>query len=717
MDASRWRTGNTVAHGTTVETALVAARRCWPPTADHKERCSVEYARGFRRWFLNNPMAAEEPNPLLIPVATLRGVGAERSAQLARLGVHTIQDLLLLRPRRYEDRTHFRRVGDLHLGDTALIHGHIAACGVKRWSHGRQSLFLVILDDGSGRLHCRWWNQPYLAHCFRQGDELLVYGKVSALRPIAMDHPETEVLENGDEAVVHVNRVVPVYPLTEGLSQRWLRGLVWRTLESGNFQIPEPHPEPPPPLPGQPPWPSRNDAIRMLHFPATTADAERARQRLALDELLELQREIHRRRQHLQSAAHALSCAGDNHLIRPFLQRLGFTLTSAQTRVLREIRHDLAGPQPMRRLLQGDVGSGKTVVAACAALMALESHCDVALMAPTEILAEQHYRTFSRWLEPLGLRVHLRTGSRKTDQAPDDLLLARSPAVLTIGTHALIEEGYTARRLGLVLIDEQHRFGVAQREALVRKGHYPHVLVLTATPIPRTLGLTLYGDLDISVIDQSPAGRGRVRTFVREAARLPKVWDFVRAQLRAGRQAYLVYPRIEVSHRDDLKAVTRSWEQLRAELAPFPVGLLHGRLRSEEKDRVLEGFRRAEVAALVTTSVVEVGIDVPNATVMVIEDADAFGLAQLHQLRGRIGRGAHESFCVLIAREPTEEARRRLAVLEATSDGFRIAEEDLRLRGPGELLGQQQSGLPSFRFTDLATDLALVEWARQTTRR
>jgi ATP-dependent DNA helicase RecG len=462
----------------------------------------------------------------------------------------------------------------------------------------------------------------------------------------------------------------------------------------------------------------RADAIRRLHFPEAIEDTALARQRLALDEFIGLQLQIQRRRMNFESKSKALPCGGDNRLIKPFLKALGFKLTAAQTRVLRELRTDLRGKHPMRRLLQGDVGSGKTAVAACTALMALESGFDVALMAPTEILAEQHYRNFTRWFAPLGVRVELRTGNRKTSnlEPPTPILEPRPaarPASLTIGTHALIAEGFNPPELGLVIIDEQHKFGVTQREELVRKGRYPHLLVMTATPIPRTLGLTLYGDLDVSVIDELPAGRGSIRTFVRATDKLPQVWEFIRQRLEEGRQVFVVYPRVEEGGPTGLKAVTREFDNLKARLAPFRVALLHGRLKAKEADAVMTAFRANSVNVLLATSLVEVGLDVPNATVMLVENAEAFGLAQLHQLRGRIGRGAHESFCILISDAKNPGSRERLRVLEQSNDGFRIAEADLRLRGPGELLGQHQSGLPQFRFGNLAGDLDLIQQARE----
>jgi ATP-dependent DNA helicase RecG len=366
----------------------------------------------------------------------------------------------------------------------------------------------------------------------------------------------------------------------------------------------------------------------------------------------------------------------------------------------------------MRRLLQGDVGSGKTVVAACSALMALESGFDVALMAPTEILAEQHFTNFSKWFESIGARVELLTGTGRRKDEPQAGLKTSNTRTFTIGTHALIHSSYAPEKLGLVVIDEQHRFGVSQREQLVRKGAYPHLLVMTATPIPRTLGLTLYGDLDVSVIDAMPPGRGRMQTFVRKRNKLPEVWKFIGAQLRAGRQAYVIFARVEDTTEADVKAVNKELAVLQQALKPHRVAMIHGRLRADEKEAVMTGFRANQIQVLLSTSLIEVGMDVPNATVMLIENSEQFGLAQLHQLRGRIGRGAHQSYCILIAGKDSRESQLRLKALEETNDGFKIAEADLKLRGPGELLGQQQSGLPRFRFGDLVNDYDLIEKAR-----
>lgn len=663
-------------------------------------------------------MPSKPSQPLATPVTALYGVGPERAAQLARLHLLTVGDLLLHRPSRHEDRRHLLTIRELENGRSATTRGRIVAQGLKTFARRTKSVFEFVLEDSTGRLHCRWWNLPYMENYFAVGDEVMVFGKVKSLKPRTMDHPETEVIDAGAELLIHIDRIAPIYPLTEGLPQRFLRGLIWRTLAGFEDEVVEPHP-----ALVLPDLPSRANAIRMLHFPEELPDVDIARQRLALDEFIELQLAIQKRRRNLQAQAAGLPCAGDNRFIKPFLRQLGFDLTAAQTKVLRELRRDMGGAFPMRRLVQGDVGAGKTVVAACCALMALESGYSVALMAPTEILAEQHYRNFTKWFGPMGIPVELQTGSHKGsgDRGSGKHRAGQGappePA-LHIGTHALIESGFVAGNLGLVIIDEQHKFGVVQREKLVKKGNYPHLLVMTATPIPRTLGLTIYGDLDSSVIDQMPAGRGLVRTYVRSGAMLAKVHEFVRQQITAGRQAYIVYPRVdEGDTHAGIKAVAQEFERLQAVFAPSRVGLLHGRLRSEEKERVMTAFRANQIQVLLATSVIEVGVDVPNATVMVVENADRFGLAQLHQLRGRIGRGANESFCILVAEARTSEARNRLDVLARSNDGFEIAEADMKLRGPGELLGQNQSGMPTLRFGDLLHDRVLIERARELAKR
>jgi ATP-dependent DNA helicase RecG len=645
---------------------------------------------------------SNEENVLARPVTTLSGVGTERARQLERLGIRTIEDLLLHRPNRHEDRRNFTPIAELQLKEAALTCGKIVAAGVKKWKFGTRSVFTMILDDGTARLHCRWFNAPYMESYFQVGEEVVVFGKVRSLKPRTIDHPENEVIDAVDRSV-HLNRIVPIYPLTEGLPQRWLRGLIWRTLETYAAAFAELRPDIT--LPGQ--ILTRAEAIRLLHFPNTNEDAERARRKLAFDEFVELQYSMQLRRKKLEANARAIPASGDNHLIKPFLGKLPFKLSDSQTAVLREIRKDMGGPVPMRRLLQGDVGTGKTVVAGCTALMALESNSNVVLMAPTEILAEQHYQNFRRWFDPIKIPVQLLTSSHKAAN------VSGRQATLFIGTHALIEQTFSVERLGLVIIDEQHKFGVAQREQLVRKGNYPHLLVMTATPIPRTLGLTLYGDLDISTIEQPPVTRGKIQTFLRTGESREKVWKFVRSQLAQGRQAYVIYSRLEEEDAAvGLKAVTREFDELQKVFSPFRVGLMHGRLKPQEKQLTMQAFYANRVHVLLATSIVEVGLDVPNATVMVIENADQFGLAQLHQLRGRIGRGSEQSYCILLAGAKTAEAKARLKIMEQTTDGFKVAEEDLKLRGPGEFLGTDQSGRPALRFGDLVEDRPLVEHAR-----
>ena len=673
-----------------------------------------------------------QPSPLAAPVTRVWGVGEERAKLLARLDIFTVDDLLLHKPRRYEDRRRFLPICDLKLKEPATVRGKIIAAGIKRFKKGTRSMFECVFDDGTAHLYCRWWQaQSWMPDWYAVGREFLIYGKPDSLKPRTIDHPETEFVEPGEDEFIHVNRIVPVHPLTEGLTARVVRSLIWRALEqfvaaprqnSANFPEWRMFDERLAPLKlGTLAFPSRANAIHMIHFPEELPDVEIARQRLALDEFVELQMQIQTRRKRFESNSRALPCGGDNHLMKPFLAGLGFKLTEAQTRVLREIRSDMTGRHPMRRLLQGDVGSGKTAVAACTALMALESGFNAALMSPTEILAEQHFRNFSKWFGPLGVTVELQTGSRKTFNAQHptpNVQPSKQRATLFIGTHALLTGGFDIPHLGLVIIDEQHKFGVSQREALVRKGNYPHLLVMTATPIPRTLGLTLYGDLDISLMDQLPGGRGQIKTFVRTTDKLPKVFQFIREKISQGRQAYIVYPRVDVADTDkDIKAVTKEFENVQRALAPYKAGLLHGRIKPADKERVMADFRANKVQALVATSLIEVGVDVPNATVMLIENAEHFGLAQLHQLRGRIGRGAHESHCILISDAHNDEAQERLKILEQSNDGFKIAEADLKLRGPGELLGQQQSGAMKLRFGDLAEDLRLIQQAKELVAR
>ncbi|MGV3774885.1 MAG: ATP-dependent DNA helicase RecG [Verrucomicrobiales bacterium] len=642
-------------------------------------------------------------------VTVLSGVKAERSQLLAKLGIQTIAGLLFHAPKRHEDRRHFCAIADAKLHETLVFRGAVVELGLKTFRNKQKCIFEMVIDDGSGRLHCRWWNQRWMMKNYKKGDSLLICGKVKDLRPVLMEQPQVEVIDNLDENCVHLKRLVPVYPLTDGISQRWLRGLVWDLLFVEQLEIPEK------------PWsaflpdtyPRLKRAFEMLHYPDEPFQFALGRNRLALDELMDLQVAIQSRRRALESKAKAIPVVGDNRLIKPFLKNLEFGLTGAQSRVLKEIRADLNGKAPMRRLLQGDVGAGKTVVAACTALMLMESGWNVAMMAPTEILAEQHFTNLVKWLGPFGIDVVLRTGSNKGEPLDASLFGRVDRPTFWVGTHALIQESVELKRLGLVIIDEQHRFGVAQREKLLRKGSYPHLLVMTATPIPRTLALTLYGDLDTSILDQLPPGRIPIKTYLRSPEKLPKVWEFVMGRLKAGEQAYVVYPRVEQNSDGEVKTVLEQKEVIARAVSPYRVEALHGRLKPAEKDVVMGQFRKNEIHILVATSLIEVGVDVPNATIMIIENAEQFGLAQLHQLRGRIGRGGKESYCILVSATEDEEALRRLRIMEQTNDGFEIAEADLSFRGPGELLGSSQSGMPDFRFADLIRDLDLVKESKR----
>jgi ATP-dependent DNA helicase RecG len=500
-----------------------------------------------------------------------------------------------------------------------------------------------------------------------------------------------------------MNRKTPVYPLTEGLRQRPLRTLVYLAIQ----QLSEVEDQPV--LPGY--VASFQEAVSQIHFPATWARFQRARKTLALAELVGMQIVVeHRRRSVSNQPGHAHSASGKR--VKRFLEQLPFEPTSAQNRTIEEIRIDLAAARPMARLLHGDVGAGKTVVATAAMLEVAEAGFQSALMAPTQVLAEQHYQTLKTWLEPMGIRLALRTGPRKED----GFLALQGDAEIVIGTHALLYENDPFPRLGLVVIDEQHKFGVLQRGRLLQREPVPDLLVMTATPIPRTLAMTLYGDLDVSTLDEKPVNRKPVITGVRSSRKLPEAANFLKERLQANRQAYIVYPVIEESDSLSVKAATTEFNRWSELLKPSACGLLHGRLAPEERESVMQSFRQGDIRVLIATTVIEVGVDVPNATVMLIENAERFGLAQLHQLRGRIGRGNHQSYCILMTDTKDPLALAKLAVLEKTNDGFEIAEADLRFRGPGDLLGTAQSGLPPLRVADLLQDADLLDEARGIAR-
>jgi ATP-dependent DNA helicase RecG len=643
----------------------------------------------------------------------LKGVGPRRAEALGRVGVHTARDLVFHVPRRYEDASTVTPIDAVRPGTDATCIGTVISKAVMPTRAGLR-IFQAVLRDESGSIGCAWPGQPFLDRVLREGDVVLVTGPVRFYHGLQLQPREFVVLSRAGDGGSAKGKVLPIYPATDGLSQKQVRGIIEQNLDR-LLPLLTPEDPMPPELIRPLGLPTLMQAVVLLHRPETLRDAERGRRRLAFDELFFLQLLHARARQQSAAERHGLAFVRQDTLLAPLYRSLPFELTGAQTRVIREILADMQSPQRMNRLLQGDVGSGKTVVALFAMALAAENGAQSALMAPTELLAEQHYRTIGRMLEPVGLAPVLLTGrlpaaERRTVREA----MASGAAPIAVGTHALIQEGVTFRNLGLAIIDEQHRFGVRQRLALGSMGAAADVLVMSATPIPRSLALTLYGDLELSVIDELPPNRQQVRTVVRPERARAKVYDFIRAQVAAGRQAYVVYPLVEDSDRVEARAATAEFERLRTDEFPqLRLGLLHGQLGGDEKEAVMKAFAAGEIDVLVATTVIEVGIDVPNATVMVIEHGERFGLSQLHQLRGRVGRGAERSFCIVVAPEAGSE---RLRLFESTNDGFAIARADLQLRGMGDFFGARQHGLPEFRFFRPDTDDDLLEHARDSAR-
>jgi ATP-dependent DNA helicase RecG len=642
-------------------------------------------------------------------VQYLRGVGPARAALLARLGIQTVRDLLLHLPRRHEDRRHPTPLALLREGVEQAAIVRVERVHLLRTRRGIPIVRAGIVD-ATGAALAVWFHQPYLATTLARGQQVSLYGRVErAGRGLQFVAPEVEVLEPHADPL-HVGRLVPIYPTTEGLPQRTLRVLVRDALEACADALPDVLPAE---LRARHRLPPLREALWAVHFPEHEQEYAAARRRLAFEELLVLRLGVLEQRRALREVPRRARYAPSGPLLARFFASLPYPLTGAQRRVIDEILRDMRGPVPMNRLLQGDVGSGKTVVAAAALVACVDGGYQGAMMAPTEILAEQHYLTLRQLLAPLGVSVVLLTGG--ADAAVRQVALAHLAAgepLIAVGTHALLEEGVAFPRLGLAVIDEQHRFGVMQRARLRAKGDAPDVLVMTATPIPRTLTLTLYGDLDLSLLDELPPGRQPVATYVRTTAARAKVYAWLRQQVAGGRQAYVVCPLIDESETVQAASATQLARDLRqGPLAGVRLEVLHGRLPAAVRGERMEAFRAGAIDVLVATTVIEVGIDVPNATIMVIENADRYGLAQLHQLRGRVGRGRFRGTCILLADPTTEEGRRRLEVMAATTDGFRIAQEDLAIRGPGEVLGTRQHGAAGLRVADPIADVGLLEEA------
>ena len=662
--------------------------------------------------------------PLSQPVQFLRGVGPRRAALLAKLSLHTVGDLMWFLPSRYEDRRNLTPLGMLQTGSRQTFCGRVTAFQLRHTSRGRSSVSLRV-EDSSAPLTCKWFQHRGLALKERfpigtrvVGTGLITFNPYEGHREVI--HPDLEALETDDTELVHFGRLVPIYPLTAGLAQKSMRSLMHHTVEHFAPMVPETLPES---LRNTHQLPLLARAMQEVHFPNVDADLGKLNEqqtdyhaRLAFEEFFLLELGLAIRHREARIARCEKHYDRPNHLGEALLSHLPFRLTAAQQRVLDEILSDMRRPFPMNRLVQGDVGSGKTIVALLAMLMAVSNGLQVALMAPTELLAEQHSATLRALLGPLELEVALLTGAVKGRNRQRLLQhIADGEISVLVGTHAILYENVQFHDLGMIVVDEQHRFGVMQRAGLRHKGLQPDVLVMTATPIPRTLAMTLYGDLDFSVLDELPPGRLPVKTVLLTEKRRNHAYDVVRSEVAKGHQAYVVYPLVEESESLDLGAATAMAEHLRHAVFPeHEVGLLHGRLAIEERGAIMGAFVEGRLKILVSTTVVEVGVDVANATVMLIENAERFGLAQLHQLRGRVGRGNAPATCLLLAgKRLSREGRHRLEVIQESTDGFYVAEQDLKIRGPGELLGTKQSGLPELRVGDILHHAVLLEQARQ----
>jgi len=651
-----------------------------------------------------------EPASLDTPLTSVAGIGPKSAKTLQKLGLETLEDLFWHLPRRYDDYSQLKTINRLWFGEEVTIIGTVEQVSVRTVRGGKLKLVEARIGDGTGSIGVTWFNQAWIASRLKPGDAVVLSGRVDQyLGKLTMNGPEWEPLEAEQ---IHTNRIVPVYPLTAGITAKWLRRVINSVVARLASRVPDPLPAP---MLGEANLQPLGTALRQVHFPDSWEQLKRAQQRLAFDELLYLQLGVLRQKQGWAKLEAEPLQVGPEWLPH-FLSNLPFQLTAAQDQALRQVIQDLSQPHPMNRLLQGDVGSGKTVIAAAAIGIAGFRSAQSALMTPTSILAEQHYATLRELLPAAaGIpadRIRLLLGSTpEPDKVRIRQELQSGEVLVVVGTHALLEDPVAFAKLGLAVIDEQHRFGVSQRAALRGKGAAPHLMVMTATPIPRSLALTLYGDLDLTLIDEFPPNRIPIETRVLRPIERARAHSFIRGQLEQGRQAYIIYPLVEGSEHVQAKAAVDEHQKLQESVFPeFRLGLLHGRLRPEEKEQVMEAFRSGELAALVSTSVIEVGIDIPNATAILIEGANRFGLAQLHQFRGRVGRGDHPSYCLLIPETESDTENARLLAMEQTTDGFKLAELDLEQRGAGDLFGTRQSGF-ELRAARL-TDIRLIEKAR-----
>jgi ATP-dependent DNA helicase RecG len=654
------------------------------------------------------------------PVQYLKGIGEKRAQALETIGIFSFSDLMQYYPRRYLDRSNITPIRNLKINETATVVGKVQTCGIKK---GARSRFILVLTDETGFLSCVWFHQiQFWQKRFKPGQLLAVSGKIGYFGGKQIIHPDFDLLseesENLEDDFLHTGAIIPIYSSTEklsriGLDSRGFRRIIKYLIQNHVDSIEETLPHS---IVLQNKLLPFSLALKNIHFPDNFQMMKQAQQRLKFEELFLLQFMLALRKQkiHQQQSGIVFSDIGDRTKL--LAEQLPFELTEAQKKVLKEIRRDMKNSQPMYRLIQGDVGSGKTIVALVTMLIAVENGYQAALMAPTEILAEQHFLTFRGLLADMDVNIQLLIGAQK--KAIRDSVTSQienGECNIVIGTHAIIQENIKFKNLGLVVIDEQHRFGVSQRAELFEKGKNPDVLVMTATPIPRTLSLTVYGDLDVSIIDELPSGRKPVKTTWRYSNKRKDIYKFVKSKVDLGSQAYIVFPLIEESEKLDLQAATESYEKMQGGIfSNNKIALLHGRKKSEEKETIMDSFKKGETQILVCTTVIEVGVDVPNATIMLIENAERFGLTQLHQLRGRVGRGSEQSYCILIGKYPlTEEALTRLNTMAKTTDGFRIAEVDLELRGPGEFFGTRQHGLPELKIANPLKDSSLLIQARK----
>jgi len=665
---------------------------------------------------------------LKTPVRYLKGVGPKRSTELERLNIRTVEDLLYFLPRRYEDRSKIVAIRDTRVGEYQTIQGEIASTSTTV-TKGGMPIFRMVVTDQTGSMPCVWFNQLYLNDIFRKGQSVVLYGKVEHYREIQIVQPEYEFVKGDESDSIHIGRIVPVYHATAKLTQRFLREIVHAAVAQYARHVRDRLPTY---IIAKEHLVDMKFAVHNIHFPVSFENLEKAYARIVFEEFLLLQVALTMKKRGETTSAPGLRHTPAGEKLETFKASVPFELTGGQKAAIADIERDMSSGTQMNRLLEGDVGSGKTVVACHAIILTVENAFQAAVMAPTEVLARQHFVVLSELLMPLGISVAILAGGidPKTREAFYSQI-GEGKIDVVVGTHALIQEAVTFKRLGLAVIDEQHKFGVAQRAALKEKGYTPHILIMTATPIPRTLALTVYGDLDISLIKELPKGRKPIVTYLVEDNRRKEIYEFVREEISKGRQAYVVCPLIEkkvrglgsgVGDRDqtlfdqpkEVQSAEEMFKTLKNEdFKNYRVGLLHGKMSTKEKDAIMKRFKKGAIDVLVATVVIEVGIDVANATVMVIENAERFGLSQLHQLRGRIGRGAHESYCILLARPSTDSAMQRLKAIEETVDGFEIAEADLDIRGPGEFFGTRQHGLPEIRFGNIVKDVGIMEQAKK----